>query len=220
IGNSCLKASLPLPSQIGNSCLKASLPRPSQKGNSCLKASLPRPSQKGNSCLKASLPRRSQKGNSCLKASLPRPSQIGNSCLKASLPQPSQIYNSCLKASLPRPSQIGAKHLQAVSGARPLSYWGMTFAVDYLVYSMGAVLMLTTFFLIPEEAYIGPTGKWPLLLLVLATYGWASLSMLYAIHHLFGCAASGAVFTVVFNIVTRLFIKLSPVPSLPWCLTS
>ncbi|KAK3796087.1 hypothetical protein RRG08_044081 [Elysia crispata] len=105
--------------------------------------------------------------------------------------------------------QVGAKHMQVVSGVGPVTYWLPTFMWDFISYIFPSMLLLVVFAAYSSSAYLDD-GRFALVILVLATYGWAVLPFMYALQFAFNTPASGVVVVIVMNIfsgiVTTTFV--------------
>ncbi|RUS78234.1 hypothetical protein EGW08_014003 [Elysia chlorotica] len=100
---------------------------------------------------------------------------------------------------------VSVKHLQLLSGAGAFAYWSTTFILDIIIYMLGSGLALFALLISSEEAhdaFFGPGANWKYLVPALAVNGWASLGSLYAMHNLFDAPGWGAVFIIVFNVMT------------------
>lgn len=100
--------------------------------------------------------------------------------------------------------QVGAKHMQVVSGVGPFTYWLPTFLWDFINYIIPSLLLLVVFAAYSKTAYLND-GRWALVILVLAIYGWAVLPFMYAIQFAFKVPATGVVVVILLNIVTGIF---------------
>ncbi|XP_055882496.1 phospholipid-transporting ATPase ABCA3-like isoform X1 [Biomphalaria glabrata] len=99
--------------------------------------------------------------------------------------------------------QIGSKHMQVMCGIRPFSFWLPTFTWDYINYMIPSLFLLVVFASFSKTAYTGD-GRWGLVILNLAAYGWSVLPFMYALHFAFQTPPSGVVFGIVINIFSGL----------------
>ena len=89
--------------------------------------------------------------------------------------------------------------MQVVSGVGPVTYWLPTFMWDFISYIFPSMLLLVVFAAYSSSAYLDD-GRFALVILVLATYGWAVLPFMYALQFAFNTPASGVVVVIVMNI--------------------
>ncbi|KAK7485122.1 hypothetical protein BaRGS_00023662, partial [Batillaria attramentaria] len=102
----------------------------------------------------------------------------------------------------------GAKHMQVVSGVGPVVFWLANLVWDYVNYLLPSLLLLVVFAAYGTEAYV-EDGRLGLVALVLVTYGWAILPLMYLVHFMFNSAPSGIVVVVVFNIFSGLITTVA-----------
>ncbi|RUS76071.1 hypothetical protein EGW08_016175 [Elysia chlorotica] len=99
--------------------------------------------------------------------------------------------------------QVGAKHMQVVSGVGPVTYWLPTFMWDFINYIFPSMLLLVVFAAYSKSAYLDD-GRFMLVILVLAIYGWAVLPFMYALQFAFNSPPTGVVMVIVMNIFSGL----------------
>ncbi|GFS11780.1 ATP-binding cassette transporter sub-family A, partial [Elysia marginata] len=99
--------------------------------------------------------------------------------------------------------QVGAKHMQVVSGVGPVTYWLPTFMWDFINYIVPSMLLLVVFAAYSKSAYLDD-GRFALVILVLAIYGWAVLPFMYALQFAFNSPPTGVVMVIVMNIFSGL----------------
>ncbi|GFO27722.1 ATP-binding cassette sub-family a member [Plakobranchus ocellatus] len=99
--------------------------------------------------------------------------------------------------------QVGAKHMQVVSGVGPVTYWLPTFMWDFINYIFPSMLLLVVFAAYSKSAYLDD-GRFALVILVLALYGWAVLPFMYALQFAFNSPPTGVVMVIVLNIFSGL----------------
>ncbi|XP_037086261.1 ATP-binding cassette sub-family A member 7-like [Pollicipes pollicipes] len=88
--------------------------------------------------------------------------------------------------------QCKAKHLQFVSGVRPVVYWAAEYMWDVTNYLVPAGLCVIIFLAFGEEAYVSEENL-PGLLLLLVLYGWSSIPLMYPASFVFTVPASAFV---------------------------
>ncbi|XP_012941784.1 ATP-binding cassette sub-family A member 3 [Aplysia californica] len=103
--------------------------------------------------------------------------------------------------------QVGSKHMQIVSGVGPITYWLPTFLWDFINYIIPSLLLLVVFAAYQKTAYLDD-GRWALVILTLAVYGWAVLPFMYAIQFAFKSPPTGVVLVIMLNIITGLVTTL------------
>ncbi|KAJ8311158.1 hypothetical protein KUTeg_011297 [Tegillarca granosa] len=97
----------------------------------------------------------------------------------------------------------GAKHMQVVSGVKPLAFWSSTFVWDMVNYLVPVLLILVVFAAFQVEAYTGD-DRLGLVFILFLIYGWAVLPFVYILHYFFKTAAGGMVAVTMLNIITGL----------------
>lgn len=95
----------------------------------------------------------------------------------------------------------GAKHMQVVSGVKPLAFWSSTFLWDMFNYLVPVLLILIVFAAFQVEAYTGD-DRLGLVFVLFLIYGWAVLPFVYILHYFFKTAAGGMVAVTMLNIIT------------------
>ncbi|GFO39489.1 ATP-binding cassette sub-family a member [Plakobranchus ocellatus] len=113
--------------------------------------------------------------------------------------------------------QVGAKHMQVVSGVGPVTYWLSTFMWDFVNYTFPSMLLLVVFVAYSKSPYLDD-GRYALVILVLALYGWAVLPFMYAIQFAFNSPPTGVVMVIVMNLfsgmVTTVTVTILKLPEL------
>ncbi|KAM6921905.1 phospholipid-transporting ATPase ABCA1 [Xenentodon cancila] len=71
-----------------------------------------------------------------------------------------------------------AKHLQFVSGVKPLLYWLANFTWDMLNYAVSAGMVALIFICFQQQSYVSETNL-PALVLLLLLYGWSITPLMY-----------------------------------------
>ncbi|KAM4548979.1 phospholipid-transporting ATPase ABCA1 isoform 1-T1 [Odontesthes bonariensis] len=71
-----------------------------------------------------------------------------------------------------------AKHLQFVSGVKPITYWLANFSWDMLNYAVPATIVVLIFIGFQQKSYVSETNL-PALILLLLLYGWSITPLMY-----------------------------------------
>ncbi|KAM9761903.1 phospholipid-transporting ATPase ABCA1 isoform 1-T1 [Menidia menidia] len=71
-----------------------------------------------------------------------------------------------------------AKHLQFVSGVKPIIYWLANFSWDMLNYAVPATMVVLIFIGFQQKSYVSETNL-PALILLLLLYGWSITPLMY-----------------------------------------
>ncbi|XP_041914079.1 phospholipid-transporting ATPase ABCA1 isoform X1 [Alosa sapidissima] len=77
-----------------------------------------------------------------------------------------------------------AKHLQFVSGVKPILYWLANYTWDMLNYSVSATMVVLIFIGFQQQSYVSETNL-PALVLLLLLYGWSITPLMYPASFLF-----------------------------------
>uniref|UniRef100_A0A3Q3W3E5 P-type phospholipid transporter n=1 Tax=Mola mola TaxID=94237 RepID=A0A3Q3W3E5_MOLML len=77
-----------------------------------------------------------------------------------------------------------AKHLQFVSGVKPILYWLANFTWDMLNYTVPATIVVLIFIGFQQQSYVSETNL-PALVLLLLFYGWSITPLMYPASFLF-----------------------------------
>ncbi|CAL1531816.1 unnamed protein product, partial [Lymnaea stagnalis] len=93
--------------------------------------------------------------------------------------------------------------MQTVSGVGPVTYWLPTFLWDFINYIIPSLLLLVVFFAYSKSAYT-EDGRWGIVILNLAVYGWAVLPFTYSFQFLFQSPPSGVVVLIMLNIFSGI----------------
>ncbi|XP_071885193.1 phospholipid-transporting ATPase ABCA7 isoform X1 [Anas platyrhynchos] len=92
-----------------------------------------------------------------------------------------------------------AKHLQFVSGMKPLTYWLGNFAWDMCNYLVPALLVVLIFLCFQQKAYVSPANL-PSLVLLLLLYGWSITPLMYPASFLFSIPSTAYVALTCINL--------------------
>ncbi|XP_078526803.1 phospholipid-transporting ATPase ABCA7 [Lissotriton helveticus] len=92
-----------------------------------------------------------------------------------------------------------AKHLQFVSGMKPLVYWLGNFSWDMCNYLVPAVLVILIFVCFQQEAYVS-RDNFPALVLLLLFYGWSITPLMYPASFLFRVPSTAYVALTCINL--------------------
>uniref|UniRef100_A0A3B4DSZ9 ABC transporter domain-containing protein n=1 Tax=Pygocentrus nattereri TaxID=42514 RepID=A0A3B4DSZ9_PYGNA len=92
-----------------------------------------------------------------------------------------------------------AKHLQFVSGVKPILYWTANFVWDMLNYTVPATLVLFIFIGFQQEAYVSEKNL-PALVLLLLLYGWSITPLMYPASFVFSVPSTAYVTLTSINI--------------------
>ncbi|XP_054608194.2 phospholipid-transporting ATPase ABCA1 isoform X2 [Nothobranchius furzeri] len=92
-----------------------------------------------------------------------------------------------------------AKHLQFVSGVKPVLYWLANFAWDMLNYSVPAMMVVLIFISFQQQAYVSETNL-PALILLLLLYGWSITPLMYPASFVFSVPSTAYVVLTSINL--------------------
>lgn len=101
---------------------------------------------------------------------------------------------------------IRSKHCQFVSGVGSFTFWGSTFAWDFINYILPIVSLIIAFWAFGIEAYY-VNGHWAYILLMFTLFGCSMLPFMYNASFLFRTPATGYVWITMFNVLSGQFIK-------------
>ncbi|XP_058870789.1 phospholipid-transporting ATPase ABCA1-like isoform X2 [Acipenser ruthenus] len=92
-----------------------------------------------------------------------------------------------------------AKHLQFVSGVKPILYWLANFSWDMCNYTVPATLVVIIFICFQQKSYVSPTNL-PALVLLLFFYGWSITPLMYPASFLFSIPSTAYVVLTSLNL--------------------
>uniref|UniRef100_A0AAY5L571 ABC transporter domain-containing protein n=1 Tax=Esox lucius TaxID=8010 RepID=A0AAY5L571_ESOLU len=92
-----------------------------------------------------------------------------------------------------------AKHLQFVSGVRPILYWLANFTWDMLNYTVPAVMVVLIFIGFQQQSYVSESNL-PALVLLLLLYGWSVTPLMYPASFLFSVPSTAYVVLTSVNL--------------------
>ncbi|CAL8309859.1 unnamed protein product [Lota lota] len=92
-----------------------------------------------------------------------------------------------------------AKHLQFVSGVRPILYWLANYAWDMLNYTVPATMVVLIFVAFQQKAYVSEANL-PALILLLLFYGWSITPLMYPASFLFSVPSTAYVVLTSINL--------------------
>ncbi|KAM6235913.1 phospholipid-transporting ATPase ABCA7 [Porphyrio hochstetteri] len=92
-----------------------------------------------------------------------------------------------------------AKHLQFVSGMKPVTYWLGNFAWDMCNYLVPALLVILIFLCFQQKSYVSSTNL-PSLVLLLLLYGWSITPLMYPASFLFSIPSTAYVALTCINL--------------------
>nr|XP_047907905.1 phospholipid-transporting ATPase ABCA7 isoform X4 [Anser cygnoides] len=92
-----------------------------------------------------------------------------------------------------------AKHLQFVSGMKPVTYWLGNFAWDMCNYLVPALLVVLIFLCFQQKAYVS-SANLPSLVLLLLLYGWSITPLMYPASFLFSIPSTAYVALTCINL--------------------
>uniref|UniRef100_A0A8C8ICA5 P-type phospholipid transporter n=1 Tax=Oncorhynchus tshawytscha TaxID=74940 RepID=A0A8C8ICA5_ONCTS len=92
-----------------------------------------------------------------------------------------------------------AKHLQFVSGVRPILYWLANFTWDMLNYTVPATMVVLIFICFQQQSYVSETNL-PALVLLLLLYGWSITPLMYPASFLFSVPSTAYVVLTSINL--------------------
>ncbi|XP_065811834.1 phospholipid-transporting ATPase ABCA1 isoform X1 [Labrus bergylta] len=92
-----------------------------------------------------------------------------------------------------------AKHLQFVSGVKPILYWLANFTWDMLNYTVPATMVVLIFIGFQQQSYVSETNL-PALVLLLLFYGWSITPLMYPASFLFSVPSTAYVVLTSINL--------------------
>uniref|UniRef100_A0A8D3BI66 P-type phospholipid transporter n=1 Tax=Scophthalmus maximus TaxID=52904 RepID=A0A8D3BI66_SCOMX len=92
-----------------------------------------------------------------------------------------------------------AKHLQFVSGVKPILYWLANFTWDMLNYTVPATMVVLIFICFQQQSYVSETNL-PALVLLLLFYGWSITPLMYPASFLFTVPSTAYVVLTSINL--------------------
>ncbi|XP_053179119.1 phospholipid-transporting ATPase ABCA1 [Scomber japonicus] len=92
-----------------------------------------------------------------------------------------------------------AKHLQFVSGVKPILYWLANFTWDMLNYTVPATMVVLIFISFQQQSYVSETNL-PALILLLLLYGWSITPLMYPASFVFSVPSTAYVFLTSINL--------------------
>uniref|UniRef100_A0A3P8WSU7 ATP binding cassette subfamily A member 7 n=1 Tax=Cynoglossus semilaevis TaxID=244447 RepID=A0A3P8WSU7_CYNSE len=92
-----------------------------------------------------------------------------------------------------------AKHLQFVSGVKPILYWLANFTWDMLNYSVPATMVVLIFISFQQQSYVSETNL-PALILLLLLYGWSITPLMYPASFVFTVPSTAYVVLTSINL--------------------
>ncbi|XP_074524779.1 phospholipid-transporting ATPase ABCA1 isoform X2 [Halichoeres trimaculatus] len=92
-----------------------------------------------------------------------------------------------------------AKHLQFVSGVKPVLYWLANYTWDILNYTVPATLVVLIFICFQQQAYVSETNL-PALVLLLLFYGWSITPLMYPASFVFTVPSTAYVVLTSINL--------------------
>ncbi|KAM9848252.1 phospholipid-transporting ATPase ABCA1 [Aulostomus maculatus] len=92
-----------------------------------------------------------------------------------------------------------AKHLQFVSGVKPILYWLANFTWDMLNYTVPATMVVLIFISFQQQSYVSETNL-PALVLLLLLYGWSITPLMYPASFVFTVPSTAYVVLTSINL--------------------
>uniref|UniRef100_A0A3B4ZBY1 ATP binding cassette subfamily A member 7 n=1 Tax=Stegastes partitus TaxID=144197 RepID=A0A3B4ZBY1_9TELE len=92
-----------------------------------------------------------------------------------------------------------AKHLQFVSGVKPILYWLANFVWDMLNYTVPATMVVLIFISFQQQSYVSETNL-PALVLLLLLYGWSITPLMYPASFVFTVPSTAYVVLTSINL--------------------
>ncbi|KAM3876265.1 phospholipid-transporting ATPase ABCA1 [Diretmus argenteus] len=92
-----------------------------------------------------------------------------------------------------------AKHLQFVSGVKPILYWLANFIWDMLNYTVPATMVVLIFIGFQQQSYVSKTNL-PALVLLLLLYGWSITPLMYPASFVFSVPSTAYVVLTSINL--------------------
>lgn len=101
-----------------------------------------------------------------------------------------------------------AAHVQLVSGAPAWVYWLSHFLADLVAYFLGAALVLILFYAREEDAFIASPEQTLATLVLLLSFGAASIPMMHLLSKSFDSAPTSQIGCILFNLFTSYGLNL------------
>ncbi|KAK7128111.1 hypothetical protein R3I93_020650 [Phoxinus phoxinus] len=92
-----------------------------------------------------------------------------------------------------------AKHLQFVSGVKPILYWTINYVWDMLNYTVPAAMVVFIFISFQQESYVSEKNL-PALVLLLLLYGWSITPLMYPASFIFSVPSTAYVVLTSINL--------------------
>ncbi|XP_071342125.1 phospholipid-transporting ATPase ABCA1 isoform X2 [Trachinotus anak] len=92
-----------------------------------------------------------------------------------------------------------AKHLQFVSGVKPILYWLANFTWDMLNYTISATIVVLIFICFQQQSYVSEKNL-PALILLLLLYGWSITPLMYPASFVFTVPSTAYVVLTSINL--------------------
>ncbi|GAA6102437.1 phospholipid-transporting ATPase ABCA1 isoform X2 [Tachysurus ichikawai] len=92
-----------------------------------------------------------------------------------------------------------SKHLQFVSGVKPILYWTANFAWDMLNYTVPATMVVFIFISFQQQSYVSEKNL-PALVLLLLLYGWSITPLMYPASFVFSVPSTAYVVLTSINL--------------------
>uniref|UniRef100_A0A4W6D9K3 P-type phospholipid transporter n=1 Tax=Lates calcarifer TaxID=8187 RepID=A0A4W6D9K3_LATCA len=92
-----------------------------------------------------------------------------------------------------------AKHLQFVSGVKPILYWLANFTWDMLNYTVPATMVVLIFISFQQQSYVSETNL-PALVMLLLLYGWSITPLMYPASFVFTVPSTAYVVLTSINL--------------------
>ncbi|XP_062306345.1 phospholipid-transporting ATPase ABCA1 isoform X1 [Osmerus eperlanus] len=92
-----------------------------------------------------------------------------------------------------------AKHLQFVSGVKPILYWLANFTWDMLNYTVPATMVVLIFMCFQQQSYVSEKNL-PALVLLLLLYGWSITPLMYPASFIFSVPSTAYVVLTSINL--------------------
>ncbi|XP_028818388.1 LOW QUALITY PROTEIN: ATP-binding cassette sub-family A member 1 [Denticeps clupeoides] len=92
-----------------------------------------------------------------------------------------------------------AKHLQFVSGVKPILYWLANYTWDIMNYTVPATMVILIFISFQQQSYVSETNL-PALVLLLLLYGWSITPLMYPASFLFSVPSTAYVVLTSVNL--------------------
>ncbi|XP_065097861.1 phospholipid-transporting ATPase ABCA1 isoform X2 [Paramisgurnus dabryanus] len=92
-----------------------------------------------------------------------------------------------------------SKHLQFVSGVKPILYWTTNYIWDMLNYTVPAIMVVLIFISFQQESYVSEKNL-PALVLLLLFYGWSITPLMYPASFIFSVPSTAYVVLTCINL--------------------